>query len=111
MSAKSLVAFRSSIEKGKLEEFALKKLHYRSVSEFINEAVKEKISRETVVTTDPEMDRLIDKIREVVYEHKGWKFLKVSPAAAKRIDRIADPIIQGKVKGTPWTGSLGKAKS
>jgi hypothetical protein len=39
---------------------------------------------------------------------KGWKFMKVTPKLAREIDRIADPIIEGKVKGTLWKGSLNK---
>jgi hypothetical protein len=34
--------------------------------------------------------------------------LKITPKLAREIDRIADPIFEGKVKGTEWKGSLDK---
>jgi hypothetical protein len=108
MSAKSLVAFRSVINEKELKEITLKKLHYPSVSEFINEAVKEKLNRETGLDGDPEVGRLVSKLTEVIHEYKGWKFMKVSPELAKKIDQVADPIISGKVKGTTWKGSFDK---
>lgn len=79
------------------------------MNRFIDEAVKEKITREMNITSDPEMDGLISKLTEVAYEHKGWKFMKPSKAVIVKIDKKADPIASGKVKGVKRKGSFDKA--
>jgi hypothetical protein len=102
------IPYRPSIQREELTSLILKKLHYKAVNRFIDEAVKEKITREMNVTSDPEMDRLISKLTEVVYEHKGWKFMKPSKAVIAKIDEKAAPIASGKVKGVKWKGSFDK---
>jgi len=109
MSARTApIPYRPSIQKEELMTLILKKLRYKAVNRFIDEAVREKINREINVTSDPEMDRLIRKLTEVIHEHKGWKFMRPSKAVLARIDQKADPIASGKVKGVKWKGSFNK---
>ncbi len=108
MNSRVPISYRPSIERGELESLITKKLHYKALNRFIDEAVKEKLNRELVVTSDPEMTRLIGKLTEVVYEHKGWKFLKPSKEVVKRINEKAKPFEEGKVKATRWKGSFDK---
>ena len=108
MNLRTPISYRPSIERDKLEDLVLKKLHYKAVNRFIDEAVKEKLNRELVTTSDPEMTRLIGKLTEVIYEHKGWKFLKPSKEVTKKINEKAKPYEEGKVKATRWKGSFDK---
>jgi hypothetical protein len=54
------------------------------------------------------MTRLIGKLTEVVYEYKGWKFLKPSKEIRARIRKKAEQIESGKVKTIRWKGSFDK---
>lgn len=59
MNKRTPISYRPSINRGELEKLITKKLKYRAVNRFIDEAVKEKLNRELVVTSDPEMTRMI----------------------------------------------------
>lgn len=108
MSSQVPISYKPSIERDRLFNLILKKLHYKAVNRFIDEAVKEKLNRELAATTDPEMTRLIGKLTEAVYEHKGWKFLKPSKEAVRKINEKAKRYEEGKVKTTRWKGSFDK---
>ena len=108
MNTRTPISYRPSIERDRLEGLILRKLHYKAVNRFIDEAVKEKLNRELIVTSDPEMTRLIGKLTEVVYAHKGWKFLKPSKEVIRKINQRAKPYEEGKVRATRWKGSFDK---
>lgn len=108
MNPRTPISYRPSMERDRLEGLILKKLRYKAVNRFIDEAVKEKLNRELVVTSDPEMTRLLTKLTEVIHEHKGWKFMKPSKEVARRINVKAKPFEEGKVKATRWKGSFDK---
>ncbi|HVZ80015.1 MAG TPA: hypothetical protein VHE12_04350 [bacterium] len=100
------ISYKPSIERDRLFHLILKKLHYKAVNRFIDEAVKEKLNRELVATTDPEMTRLINRLTEVLYEHRGWKFMKPSKEATRKINEKAKRYEKGKIKATRWKGSF-----
>jgi hypothetical protein len=108
MNTKMPISYKPSIDRGELLSLITVKLHYKAVNRFIDEAVKEKLNRELKVTSDPEMTRLIGKLTEVVYEYKGWKFLKPSKEIRARIRKKAEQIESGKVKTIRWKGSFDK---
>ena len=104
---KAPISYRPSIGRDEFENLVVKKLHYK-VNRFLDEAVKEKLNRELVITSDPEMSKLISKVTEVILEHKGTQFLKPTPEISKRIRAKTAEIESGKVEGIPWKGSLEK---
>jgi hypothetical protein len=64
--------------------------------------------RGLVVTSDPEMTRMMGKLTEVLYEYKGWKLMKPSKEVRDRIRAKMKPIEQRKVKTIRWKGSFDK---
>ncbi len=108
MNTRAPISYRPSIKRDELESLITKKLRYKAVNRFIDEAVKEKLNRELVVTSDPEMTRMIGKLTEVIYEYKGWNFLKPSKEVRDRIREKARLIESGKIKTTRWKGSIDK---
>ncbi len=108
MPAKMQISYKPSIERDELLNLITGKLKYKAVNRFIDEAVKEKLNRELVVTSDPEMTKLIGKLTEVLYEFKGWKLMKPSKEIRERIRKKAELIESGKVKTTRWKGSFDK---
>lgn len=108
MNVRTPISYRPSIQRTELEALIIKKLHYKAINRFIDEAVKEKLNRELVITSDPQMTRLIEKLTEVVHEYKGWKFLKPSKEVIQRIRQKAKPYEEGKVKAVRWKGSFDK---
>jgi len=109
MNSRVPISYRPSIEREELENLITEKLHYKALNRFIDEAVKEKLTRELVVTSDPEMTKLVSKLTEVIYEYKGWKFLKPNKAVINRIDQKVKGIESGKVKAVRWKGSIAKS--
>ena len=103
---KETITYRPSVEPEKLTSIIVKKLHYQKVNRFIDEAVREKIARETAAVYDAKTDGLIQKLSKVVYEHHGWKFHEVSAKMKKEIDKKAKAVESGKVKGRRWNGSI-----
>jgi hypothetical protein len=101
------ISYRPSMGKTQFEQLVVSKLHYK-VNRFLDEAVKEKLNRELVITSDPEMSRLISKVTEVILEHKGTKFLKPTEEIRRRIRAKATDLESGKVKGIRWKGSIDK---
>jgi len=108
MKTKAPVSYKPSMGSDRFKVVVLKKLHYKSVNSFMDQAVTEKLNRELVATSDPEMTRLISKLTEVISEYKGWRFMKPSKEIIQRINAVAKPIEEGKVKAVPWTGSFKK---
>jgi hypothetical protein len=111
MNARATILYRPSMGRDKLEEIVLKKLHYKSVNRFIDEAVTEKLIRKLVATNDPELTQLISKLVKESYKHKGRKFLKPSKEVTRKINEKAKPYEEGKVKTTRWKGSFDKTFS
>jgi hypothetical protein len=103
---KETITYRPSVQPEKLTSIIVKKLHYPKVNRFIDEAVKEKIARETSMVYDAKTDGLIQKLSKVVYEHHGWKFHEVSVRMKKEIDGKAKAVESGKVKARRWKGSI-----
>ncbi len=109
MNSRIPISYRPSIERKELESLITKKLHYKALNRFIDEAVKEKLTRELEITSDPEMAKLVSKLTEVIYEHNSWKFLKPNKAIIDRIDQKAKGVESGKVKAVRWKGSIEKS--
>jgi hypothetical protein len=103
---KETITYRPSVEPGKLASIIVKKLHYPKINRFIDEAVKEKIARETAAVYDAKTDMLVQNLSKVVYEHHGWKFHEVGAKMKKQIDRKAKPIETGKTKSHKWKGTV-----
>jgi len=101
------ISYYPSMGKAQFEKLVVGKLNYK-VNRFLDEAVREKLNRELVTTSDPEMSRLISKAKEVILEHKGTKFLKPTKKIRKRINARAAEVKSGKVKGIHWKGSFDK---
>jgi hypothetical protein len=99
-------SYRPSIQRETLEQIILKRLHYKKLNRFIDEAVKEKIQREMPSPGKGNADALVRKLSKVVYEHNGWKFDEVTPKLKKEIDRRAKAVETGKAKAVRWTGSI-----
>ncbi len=102
---KDTITYRPTILPEKLTEI-IRKLHYPKVNRFIDEAVREKISREANDPKGAKAEALIWEVMEVLDKYKGIKFLKPSPELAKEIDKRADAIVSGKVKGHKYNGNL-----
>ncbi len=100
---KETITYRPTIEPDKIGRI-IKKLHYPNVNRFIDEAVREKIKREATNPVDAKTDKMLWEISEVIGRYKKTNFLKPSPELAREIDEKADAIMEGKVKGIPWTG-------
>jgi hypothetical protein len=99
---KDTITYRPTIVPEKLTEI-IRKLHYPKVNRFIDEAVREKISREANDPKSAKAEALIWEVMEVLDKYKGIKFLKPSPELTKEIDKKADAIMSGKVKGYKYT--------
>jgi hypothetical protein len=95
--------YRPTIEPEKISRI-IKKLHYPNVNRFIDEAVREKIEREVKNQLHTKSDRMLWEISEEIGWYKKITFLKPLPKLAREIDEKADAIMEGKVKGIPWTG-------
>ncbi len=106
MNSRAPISYRPSMERSELEKVVTKKLRYKALNRFIDEAVREKITRELAGTEQSEMGKLLRKLTEVVYEHNGWKMMKLTPEIIDRIEKRAKPVEEGKVRSYPW-----KAKS
>ena len=102
---KDTITYRPTIEPQKLGQI-IRKLHYPKINRFIDEAVREKISREAKDPKGAKAEALLDEVMEVLDRYKGIKFLKPSPELAREIDEKADAIASGKVKGHRYKGNL-----
>jgi hypothetical protein len=102
---KDTITYRPTIVPEKLTQI-IKKLHYTKVNRFIDEAVKEKISREANDPRGAKAEALLGEVMEVLDKYKGIKFLKPTPGLAKEIDQRADAIVSGKAKGYRYKGNL-----
>jgi hypothetical protein len=111
MKTKAPISYKPSMGQDRLKVIVFKKLHYKSLNSFMDQAVNEKLNRELAVSSNPEMTRLIAKLTEVIYEHKNWKSLKPTKEIVKKIHAAAEPIESGKVKGIRWKGSVKKTFS
>lgn len=103
---RSILSYRPSIQREVLEQIILKKLHYKKLNRFIDEAVKEKIQREVPSSSKAKTEALIQKLTKVIYEHDGWKFYEVGSKLKKEIDQRAKAVEAGKVKAIRWKGSI-----
>lgn len=104
---RAVLSYRPSIKRDDLEQIVLKKLHYKKMNRFIDEAVKEKIQREIPSKHNGDAQALIQKLTKVIHEHHGWKFHEVSPKLKKEINRRAKAVETGKTKAIRWKGSIG----
>ncbi len=93
MSTKT-VTFRPIINTQALRKIA-KETHYGDLTEFINDAIKEKVEKEAI---DPKVRKFISKISHAAYEYMGWKFTKPSPKETAEIRRGVAEMKSGKVK-------------
>lgn len=93
MSAKT-VTFRPIIDTQALRKIA-RETHYGDLTEFINDAIKEKVEKEAV---DPKVRKFISQVSHAAYEYMGWKFTKPSAKDAAEIRRGAAEMKSGKVK-------------
>jgi len=88
------VTFRPSIKKEDLQTL-VKRMHY-NLNRFIDEAVKEKIVRES--SPRGEVEKLSEEIGKVVFEHMGWKFSAPKGETLKRLKKSVDLKAAGKLK-------------
>jgi len=93
MTAKT-VTFRPIIDKDALTRIA-KKGHYDDLTEFINDAIKEKVEHEAA---DPKVRKLLSKVSAAAFEYMGWKFSKPTAKEAAEIRRGVADMKSGKVK-------------
>jgi hypothetical protein len=105
---KETITYRPSVQPEELSSIIVNQLHYPKVNRFIDEAVKEKIARETAAACNVKADALIQKLSKVVYEHHGWQFHEVNAKMKREIDRKAKKIESGKAKAIRWKGSVDK---
>lgn len=89
-----VLPYRPSIEKEKLLDIIVKKLHYK-MNRFIDEAVKEKIVRETI--QENEIERLGMDIGKFLYERNNWKVYAPGPKLKKELDAERKKVKSGKV--------------
>jgi|ERR1039458_5560194 hypothetical protein len=88
------VTFRPFVPAEALRKIA-KVGHYDDLTEFINDAIKEKVEKETI---DPKVRKFISKISNAAYEYMGWKFSKPTAKEAAEIRRGVAEMKSGKVK-------------
>jgi len=93
MSTKT-ITFRPVIDTAALRLVA-KRQKYRDLSEFINDAIREKAEK---ATEDPEARRFLSRVAEAAYEYMGWKFRKPTAVEAVEIRRGVKEMKSGKVK-------------
>jgi hypothetical protein len=93
MSTKT-VTFRPSIDAQALRKIA-KETHYDDLSQFINDAIKEKVEKEAV---DPKVRKFISKVSEAAFEYMGWKFSFPKGKEAEAIRHGVAEMKSGKVK-------------
>jgi len=102
---KDTITYRPTIIPEKLARI-IHKLKYPKLNRFIDEAVREKINRETNDPKTAKTEALLWEVMEVLDKYKTIKFLKPSPELAREIDKKADGIISVKTKGYKYKGSL-----
>ncbi len=88
------VTFRPVIDTQALRKIA-KETHYDDLTEFINDAIKEKVEKEAI---DPKVRKFISKVSAAAFEYMGWKFSKPSTKEAAEIRRGVAEMKSGKVK-------------
>jgi hypothetical protein len=88
------VTFRPSIKKEELQTL-VKRMHY-NLNRFIDEAVKEKLVRESQPRGEAEI--LSEEIGKVVFEHMGWKFAAPTGEALKQLKKSVNQKALGKLK-------------
>lgn len=93
MSTKT-VTFRPMIDAQALKKIA-KERHYEGLSEFINDAIKEKVEKEAI---DPKVRKFMSKVSNAAFEYMGWKFTKPTAKKAVEIRREVANMKSGKVK-------------
>ena len=111
MNARAPISYRPTIDRKKLESLITRKLHYKAVNRFIDEAVREKIERDLSGSGEAKLKRLLDQVSQAVSEYKGWTMHKPSKALAREIEKKAGPMESGKTKPVAWKGSLAETKS
>jgi hypothetical protein len=88
------VTFRPVIDTQALRKIA-KETHYGDLTEFINDAIKEKVEKEAV---DPKVRKFISQVSAAAFEYMGWKFSKPSPREAAEIRRGVAEMKSGRAK-------------
>ena len=106
MNARAPISYRPTIERKRLENLITRKLHYKAINRFIDEAVREKIERDLSGSGEARLKRFLDKVNQAVSEYKGWTMLKPSKALVREIEKKAKALETGKVKPVTWKGSL-----
>lgn len=93
MNAKT-VTFRPMIDAEALKKFA-KDRHYDGLSEFINDAIKEKVEKEAV---DPKVRKFMNQVSSAAFEYMGWKFSTPTAKEALKIRQEVVDMKKGKIK-------------
>ena len=93
MSAKT-ITFRPVIDAAALRQVA-RKQKYRDLSEFINDAIREKTEKDA---GDPEARRFLARVHEAAFDFMGWKFSKPTAAESVEIRKGVKEMKAGKVK-------------
>lgn len=90
-----VLPYRPSIEKEKLLEIIVKKLKYK-MNRFIDDAVKEKIVRETV--QENEIEKLGLDIGKFLYERNNWKIYAPGSKLNRELDEARKKAKSGKTR-------------
>jgi len=93
MSSKT-VTFRPSIDVEALKRIA-KERHYEGLTEFINEAIQEKVEKDLA---DPKTRQFIAKIAMAAMEYVEWKFEKPSAKEEVEVKKGVSEMKSGKTK-------------
>lgn len=90
-----VLPYRPSIEKERLLEIIVKKLKYK-MNRFIDDAVKEKIVRETV--QENEIEKLGLDIGKFLYERNSWKIYAPGGKLSRELDEARKKAKSGKAR-------------
>jgi DNA gyrase/topoisomerase IV subunit B len=89
-----VISYRPRMGKKKLEGLVKKKLHYKSVNQFIDHAVTKTLQEE--FGHNPLAKKISDLVYKVVSEHSELKFVKPSAEETAEIEKIVEKTMAKK---------------
>ena len=101
----NVIAFRPKMGIEVVRDLA-KKLHYPTMSRFIEDAILEKAQRHLQLKADPKAQKFSAEVNQALLKYLGIRLVNPKSKLGRDMHKKAEDMRTGKVKSYKWKGSL-----